>query len=121
MKKGIKILCLAVALIAVFLLGWRVMPRIWPGIKENVVYPLFPQYQPTPAPTQEPYHPKTNTAFDDAISASDSVIFFRSSELVSFCNRLTCSAIRSFRRTRKSCSLIRSGSEAAAGRYNFVG
>ncbi|MBR3739837.1 MAG: hypothetical protein IKN04_05165 [Clostridia bacterium] len=88
MKKGLKILCLIVALIAVFLLGWRVMPNIWPGIKEAVVYPVMPQLKPTPAPTQEPYQPKSTAAFGDPIAATDSLIYYFYKDYCPWCRQL---------------------------------
>lgn len=88
MKKGVKILCLAAALIAVFLLGWRVMPEIWPGIKEAAVYPVFPQLKPTPAPTQEPYQPKSSAAYGDPVSAADSLIYYFYKDYCPWCRQL---------------------------------
>ena len=34
MKKAVRIICLLILLALSFLLGWRVMPRVWPDIKE---------------------------------------------------------------------------------------
>ena len=67
MKKSLKILYFILIIGFAFVLGWRVMPKVWPSIKEAVVYPVFPQMKPTPAPTQEPYAPKSTAAFEDAI------------------------------------------------------
>ena len=88
MKKGIKILCAVLVLGAVFLLGWRVMPKVWPGIKEAVVYPVFPQMKPTPAPTQEPYAPKSTAAFEDAIAATDSLVYYFYKDYCPWCRQL---------------------------------
>ena len=90
MKKGVKILCLVVALIAMFLLGWRVMPKIWPSIKENVVYQVFPQMksEATPAPTQEPYQPKSTAAYGDLIAESDSLIYYFYKDYCPWCRQL---------------------------------
>ena len=88
MKKGVKILCACLALLAMFLLGWRVMPRVWPGIKNAVVYPVFPQLQPTPAPTPEPYVPDSNTSFDDPIAAGDSVVYYFYKDYCPWCRQL---------------------------------
>jgi hypothetical protein len=88
MKKSLKILCLVVALIAVFVLGWRVMPKIWPGIKEAIVYPVFPNMKPTPAPTQEPYEPKGGYAFGDPILETDSVIYYFYKDYCPWCRQL---------------------------------
>lgn len=88
MKKGFKILCLAVALIAVFLLGWRVMPLAWPSIKEAVVYPVMPRLKPTPAPTMESYHPESSAEFGDPIAVSDSLIYYFYKDYCSYCRQL---------------------------------
>lgn len=88
MKKGVKILCLIAALIAVFLLGWRVMPNIWPSIKEAAVYPILPQLKPTPAPTQEPYQPKSTAAYGDPVAATDSLIYYFYKDYCPWCRQL---------------------------------
>ena len=88
MKKGIRILCLAAALLAVFLLGWRVMPGIWPDIKEAVVYPVLPQLRPAPEPTPEPYQPKSSGEFGDPIAADDSLIYYFYKDYCSYCRQL---------------------------------
>lgn len=38
MKKLLKVLALLLAMGLCFLAGWRIMPRVWPTIKEQVVY-----------------------------------------------------------------------------------
>ncbi len=88
MKKGVKILCAVLALILVFLAGWRLMPKVWPGIKEAVVYPVFPQMKPTPAPTQEPYMPKSDFAFGDPIGETDSLIYYFYKDYCPWCRQL---------------------------------
>ena len=88
MKKGLKILCAILALGIVFLLGWRGMPRVWPAIKENIVYPVLPQLQPTPEPTPEPYTPRSSAAFNDPISVSDSVIYYFYKDYCPWCRQL---------------------------------
>lgn len=90
MKKGIKLLGLILALITAFLIGWRVMPKIWPSIKQNVVYPMIPQLKPelTPAITPEPYLPKSDSIFGDAISSSDSLIYYFYKDYCSYCREL---------------------------------
>lgn len=88
MKKGIKILCLIIALGAVFLLGWRVMPQAWPGIKEAVVYPVFPQMRPAPDPTPAPYQPKSTGEWGAPVSASDSVIYYFYKDYCVYCREL---------------------------------
>ena len=88
MKKGLRILCMILFLAAAFLCGWRVMPKVWPGIKQAVVYPVFPQLQPTPAPTQEPYVPESSAGFDDPIKATDSLIYYFYKDYCPFCRQL---------------------------------
>ena len=88
MRKGVKILCAVLALVLVFLAGWRLMPKVWPGIREAVVYPVFPQMKPTPAPTQEPYLPKSDTAFGDPIAESDSLIYYFYKDYCPWCRQL---------------------------------
>ena len=88
MKKTLKILCLIIALLAMFVLGWRVMPKIWPGIKEAIVYPVFPDMKPTPAPTQEPYEPKGGYAFGDPIAEMDSVVYYFYKDYCPWCRQL---------------------------------
>lgn len=73
---------------AVFLLGWRVMPRIWPAVKEAVVYPVLPQLKPAPAPTQEPYLPKSSAAYGDPVSATDSLIYYFYKDYCPWCRQL---------------------------------
>ena len=88
MKKSLRILCLVLALGVAFILGWRGMPRVWPSIKESVVYPVFPQMKPTPEPTPEPYIPRSSAAFDDPIAASDSVIYYFYKDYCPWCRQL---------------------------------
>ncbi len=88
MKKSLKVICLLVVLIAVFMLGWRVMPKVWPTVKEAVVYPVLPQLKPTPAPTQEPYEPKSTAAFGDPISETDSLIYYFYKDYCPWCRQL---------------------------------
>ena len=88
MKKSLKVLCLVVALIAVFMLGWRVMPKVWPGIKEAVVYPVFPDMKPTPEPTPVPYQPAGDYGFGNPISETDSVILYFYKDYCPWCRQL---------------------------------
>ncbi len=88
MKKGVKILCFILALAVAFLLGWRVMPKVWPTIKNNIVYPVFPQMKPEPAPTQEPYMPKSDSAWGDTIFTTDSVIYYFYKDYCPWCRQL---------------------------------
>ncbi len=92
MKKSLKILCLVVAFIAMFVLGWRVMPKIWPGIKEAIVYPIFPQMKPAEKVTtqaqSELYTPKSTAAFGDPIAETDSVIYYFYKDYCPWCKQL---------------------------------
>lgn len=88
MKKALKVLCCLLALAIVFVLGWRVMPKVWPGIKEAVVYPVLPQLKPTPAPTAEPYMPHSDTIFGEPIGATDSVIYYFYKDYCPYCREL---------------------------------
>ena len=90
MKRPMKILCLVLALVLCFVLGWQVMPRVWPSIKEGVVYPLIPSLRPQPAeaPAPELYTPKSNTAFTDEIAASDSVVYYFYKDYCPWCKQL---------------------------------
>ena len=93
-RKALKTFCFILSLCAVFFIGWRVMPMVWPGIKETIVYPIFPQMksaEPTPAPTQEPYVPESRTKapFDATFSTSDSVIYYFYKDYCPWCRQLT--------------------------------
>ncbi len=90
MKKPVKILCLVLALLLFFVLGWRVMPKVWPSIREGVVYPLIPGLRPAPteAPARELYAPESNTAFTDEIAATDSVIYYFYKDYCPWCKQL---------------------------------
>ena len=88
MNKFGKCLCWIIALGVAFLLGWRVMPRVWPSIKEAVVYPVFPQLKPEPSPTQAPYVPHSTAALGDPVSESDSVIYYFYKDYCYYCREL---------------------------------
>ena len=88
MKKSLKILCFILIIGFAFVLGWRVMPKVWPGIKEAVVYPVFPQMKPAPEPTQEPYTPKSTAAFEDTIAATDSLVYYFYKDYCPWCRQL---------------------------------
>ena len=88
MKKGAKVLIALLVLGGVFLLGWRVMPKVWPDIKEAVVYPVFPQLRPAPAPTLAPYVPHGTADLEDLIQDSDSVIYYFYKDYCGYCREL---------------------------------
>lgn len=70
-----------------FLVGWRLMPHVWPQIKESVVYPFFPQLRPAPV-EQELYMPESSALFDDEISSSDSLIYYFYKDYCPYCREL---------------------------------
>ena len=85
MKRPLKIICAALALILAFGLGWRVMPGVWPELKRAVLG----QPVTTPAPAQEPlYVPKSNTAFEEAIGEKDSLIYYFYKDYCPYCRQL---------------------------------
>ena len=88
MKKTWKVICCLLVLAAVFVLGWRVMQKVWPGIKEAVVYPVLPQLKPTPAPTPEPYEPKNGFKYGELIGETDSVIYYFYKDYCPYCREL---------------------------------
>ena len=90
MKRFLKWLALLLAMGACFLLGWRVMPKVWPAIKTKVVYRLLPQLQPTPRPqvTPAPYVPSASAALGDPIHAADSVIYYFYKDNCPYCAQL---------------------------------
>lgn len=88
MKKGLKILIVLLVLGVIFLLGWRVMPKVWPDIKVAVVYPVFPQLRPAPAPTVPPYVPHSTAALGDPILGSDSLIYYFYKDYCGYCREL---------------------------------
>lgn len=90
MKKFLKFLALMLALGLAFLAGWRVMPRVWPAIKTRVVYEVFPQLKPTPAPvvTPAPYEPKSDAAFGDPVAVSDSLVYYFYKDYCPYCAAL---------------------------------
>ena len=90
MKKSLKVLAVLLAMALCFVLGWRVMPRVWPVIKTQVVYRVFPQLEPTPAPvvTPAPYHPASSAAWGDAIAQGDSLVYYFYKDYCPYCSAL---------------------------------
>ncbi len=84
MKKSLKIICLLLALLAAFALGWRVMPKVWPGMKALLVGEAPAEPQPTP----EPYAPRSTAAFEDAVAESDSLIYYFYKDYCPYCRAL---------------------------------
>ena len=92
-RKGLRIFCFTLALLAAFIMGWRVMPSVWPGIKETLVYPLFPQIKPaspSPSPTAEPYEPESRAkvTLDTKITVTDSLIYYFYKDYCPWCRQL---------------------------------
>ena len=88
MKKQISIIWIILVLFS-FLAGWRIMPRIWPGIKEIVIYSIFPQLRPEPDSELEPYVPESNTSYGDPISTTDSLVYYFYKDYCSYCWELS--------------------------------
>ena len=89
MKRLAAVCFIILLLMLSFLFGWRVMPRIWPDIKEAVVYPVFPQLRPSPAPSVPPYVPESNTSYGDPISANDSLMYYFYKDYCGYCMELS--------------------------------
>ncbi len=86
MKKFLKVFLVLFLCGVFFLLGWRVMPRVWPTIKQNVYYKLFPT--PVPEPTPVPsyaYFPQGTAAYEDAIAPTDSLVYYFYREACGHC------------------------------------
>ena len=89
MKRRVLICCALFLSALSFLLGWRVMPRIWPAVKKAVVYPVFPQMKPAPTPTMPPYVPESDTSYGDPIRISDSLIYYFYKDYCSYCREIS--------------------------------
>ncbi len=89
MKKRGLIVCIILLAVLFFLLGWRIMPRLWPDIKENVLYPIFPQMRPEPLATLQPYVPDSNTSYGDPISISDSLVYYFYKDYCGYCREIS--------------------------------
>lgn len=89
MKRWILIATAFLLTVLSFLLGWRLMPRIWPDIKKNVVYSVFPQMRPEPSPTMELYVPESNTALGDSIAVSESLVYYFYKDYCAYCRELS--------------------------------
>ena len=76
MKKGIRILCGLIVLIAVSVSGWRVMPEARTGIKKNAVDRNLPRPEPESESESELYTPKSSSLYGDEIAGSDSLIYY---------------------------------------------
>ena len=87
MKKLLRIIALLLVMGLCFLAGWRVMPKIWPAIKTQVVYRVLPDLEPTPAPvvTPAPYEPEHNAVLGDPIAPADSLVYYFYKEYCPYC------------------------------------
>ena len=90
MKKGVRILCVVIVLGIAFVFGWRVMPKIWPGIKRNIVCRILPQTRPEPETEEEPelYTPKSSSRYGDEIAKTDSLIYYFYKDYCPYCMAL---------------------------------
>lgn len=93
MKKLFKVSTFAAILIFLsFILGWRVMPKIWPTIKSfamnNIVYKFAPTPAMEPMPTPEPYIPQVNSNLKDQFAHTDSVIYYFYKNYCPYCVNL---------------------------------
>ena len=85
-----KIVGVTVALCVSFLVGWRVMPKIWPTIRLNYINRLFPQLQSSSEPIDRPiYTPKSSSKYGDSISKSDSLVYYFYKDNCSYCVALS--------------------------------
>lgn len=83
-RRGLGITLIILAMAAAFMLGWRVMPKVWPGIKAALVG------QPKTETQAEPdlYKPVSNASFDDPISSTDSLIYYFYKDYCPWCRQL---------------------------------
>ena len=90
MKKGVRILCVVIVLGIVFVFGWRVMPKTWPGIKRNIVCRILPQTRPETETEGEPelYTPKSSSRYGDEIAKTDSLIYYFYKDYCPYCMAL---------------------------------
>ena len=84
--KALLIACLVLSLIAAFVLGWRVMPKVWPSVKG--LFAGQPQATATAAPTPEPYVPRSTAAFEDEVRETDSLIYYFYKDYCPYCREL---------------------------------
>lgn len=90
MSKKTKVLGVIFALCASFLLGWRVMPKIWPTIRLNYINRLIPQLQSSSESEEKTIHytPKSNSQYGDPILSSDSLIYYFYKDSCVYCLEL---------------------------------
>ncbi len=88
MKESIQILVFILAVAAAFLLGWRVMPRLWRKRGKRVLSALHLRRVRGPEREPEPYLPKSTRAFGDEIGAGDSLIYYFYKDYCPHCRTL---------------------------------
>ena len=91
MNKKAKVIGAVAALCVSFLMGWRVMPRIWPTIRMNYINRLLPQSQPASESVNKRilYTPKSNSRYGDPISESDSLVYYFYKDDCAYCVALS--------------------------------
>ena len=72
------------ALAAAFVLGWRVMPKVWPAVRSALV----PQPTPAPSAAPEPYVPRGTAAVGDPVGANDSLIYYFYKDYCPYCREI---------------------------------
>lgn len=90
MNKKLKILGGIAAICVSFLMGWRIMPKIWPTIRLNYINRLVPQLQTSSESEDEPifYTPKSNSQYGDPISTRDSLVYYFYKDYCPYCAEL---------------------------------
>ena len=90
MNKKLNIVGIIAALCISFLLGWRIMPKIWPTIRLDYINRLIPQLRTSSESEDKPilYTPKSNSKYGDSISTSDSLIYYFYKDYCSYCAEL---------------------------------
>lgn len=89
MNKKTKIIGAIAALCVSFLLGWRVMPIIWPTIRLNYINRLLPQSTSEPVDKPIVYIPKSNSEYGNPISKSDSLVYYFYKDNCAYCVALS--------------------------------
>ncbi len=93
-KKALIVILVLLAMAAAFVLGWRVMPKVWPGIKAALFGQPKVEEKAQPAgseeakPAYEPYMPTATAAFEDEITVTDSLIYYFYKDYCPYCKEL---------------------------------
>ena len=61
---------------------------VWPDIKETIIYPIFPEMKPVTDQEQDLYIPESNTAFDDKIFETDSLVYYFYKDYCPYCRAI---------------------------------